>query len=118
MKFIPADEIFRDPAARRGLPAWTYNNAELTELEMQQIFLRNWMFVAHVSDLPRPGDYQCFEMANERAVVVRDNDGEIRAFHNVCRHRGGRSIFRRHTRVCGLRGRLALYGRGGGTPDA
>ena len=92
MKFIPADEIFRDPAARRGLPAWTYNNAELTELEMQQIFLRNWMFVAHVSDLPRPGDYQCFEMANERAVVVRDNDGEIRAFHNVCRHRASRVV--------------------------
>ena len=92
MKFVPVEEIFRDPTTRRGLPAWTYNNDELTQLEMEQIFLRNWMFVAHVSDLPRAGDYQCFEMANERAVVVRDQDGQIRAFHNVCRHRASRVV--------------------------
>ena len=92
MNFLPAEEIFRNPEARRGLPAWTYNSAELTRLEMEQVFLRNWMFVAHVSDLPRAGDYQCFEMADERAVVVRDSDGEIRAFHNVCRHRASRVV--------------------------
>jgi phenylpropionate dioxygenase-like ring-hydroxylating dioxygenase large terminal subunit len=92
MNFVTADEIFRDPAARRGLPAWTYNSDELTQLEMEQLFLRNWMFVAHVSDLPRSGDYQCFEMANERAVVVRDQQGQLRAFHNVCRHRASRVV--------------------------
>lgn len=92
MNFISAEEIFRDPATRRGLPAWTYNSAELTRLEMEQVFLRNWMFVAHVSDMPRAGDYRCFEMADERAVVVRDHDGQIRAFHNVCRHRASRVV--------------------------
>ena len=92
MKFITAAEIFRDPATRRGLPAWTYNSDELTRLEMEQVFLRNWMFVAHVSDLPRAGDYQCFEMADERAVVVRDKEDNIRAFHNVCRHRASRVV--------------------------
>jgi phenylpropionate dioxygenase-like ring-hydroxylating dioxygenase large terminal subunit len=92
MNFVTADEIFRDPAARDGLPAWTYNSDELTQLEMEQLFLRNWMFVAHVSDLPRSGDYQCFEIANERAVVVRDQQGQLRAFHNVCRHRASRVV--------------------------
>jgi phenylpropionate dioxygenase-like ring-hydroxylating dioxygenase large terminal subunit len=92
MNFIPAEEIFRDPAARRGLPAWTYDNEELTRLEIEQVFLRNWLFVAHVSDLPRAGDYQCFEMGDERAVVVRDKDGRIRAFNNVCRHRASRVV--------------------------
>ena len=92
MKFVTAQEIYRDPATRRGLPAWTYNNDELTQLEMEQLFLRNWLFVAHICDLPKAGDYQCFEMAHERAVVVRDQQGEIRAFHNVCRHRASRVV--------------------------
>ncbi len=52
MKFIEAKEIFRDADSRKGLPAWTYKNDELTQLEMEQVFLRNWMFVGHVSDLP------------------------------------------------------------------
>jgi phenylpropionate dioxygenase-like ring-hydroxylating dioxygenase large terminal subunit len=92
MKFLSPGDIFRVPGTRRGLPAWTYNNDELTQLEMERVFLRNWMFVAHVSDLPRAGDYKCFEMANERAVVVRDNEGQIRAFHNVCSHRASRVV--------------------------
>ena len=92
MKFLSAKEIYQQAGSRKGLPAWTYNNDELTQLEMEQLFLRNWMFVAHVSDLPNSGDYQCFAMANERAVVVRDQDGQVRAFHNVCRHRASRVV--------------------------
>jgi phenylpropionate dioxygenase-like ring-hydroxylating dioxygenase large terminal subunit len=92
MKFVSAEEIYQQAGSREGLPAWTYNSDELTQLEIEQLFLRNWMFVAHVSDLRRAGDYQCFEMGNERAVVVRAEDGEIRAFHNVCRHRASRVV--------------------------
>ena len=92
ISFIEAEKIYREPGARYGLPAWTYNNAELTHLEMEQVFLRQWMFVAHLSDIPRSGDYQCFELADERAVVVRGQDDEIRAFHNQCRHRASRVV--------------------------
>ena len=92
MKFVSAQEIYRDPASRKGLPAWTYNSDELTQLEMEQLFLCSWRFVGHVSDIPNSGDYQCFEMADERAVVVRDQDGQVRAFHNVCRHRASRVV--------------------------
>ena len=92
MKFVSAQEIYKGAGSRKGLPAWTYNNDELTQLEMEQVFLRNWMFVGHVSDIPNSGDYQCFAMANERAVVVRDQDGQVRAFHNVCRHRASRVV--------------------------
>jgi len=92
MKFLSAQEIYRDPASRKGLPAWTYNNDELTQLEMEQLFLRHWRFVCHVADIPNPGDYQCLEMADERAVVVRDQDEQVRAFHNVCRHRASRVV--------------------------
>ena len=90
--FIEAEEIFRVTGARNGLPAWAYHNAELTRLEMDQLFLRNWMFVAHVSDIPRGGDYRCFELGEERAVVVRGEDGAVRAFHNQCRHRASRVV--------------------------
>ncbi len=91
MKFIPAKEIYA-AGGRSGLPAWTYNSDELTRLETEQVFLRHWMFVGHVSDLPNSGDYQCFEMGDERAVVVRDEEHRIRAFHNLCRHRASRVV--------------------------
>jgi phenylpropionate dioxygenase-like ring-hydroxylating dioxygenase large terminal subunit len=92
MKFIPTEEIFKRKGSRSGLPAWAYDNAELTALEIDRIFLRSWLFVAHAAELPRSGDYQCFGMGDERAVVVRDGDGEIRAFYNVCRHRASRVV--------------------------
>ncbi|MGD2172717.1 MAG: aromatic ring-hydroxylating dioxygenase subunit alpha [Gammaproteobacteria bacterium] len=92
MKFIDAEKIYRAPGSRRGLPAWTYHNAELTRLELEEVFLKSWMFVAHISDIPRAGDYQCFEIGDERAVAVRGQDGEVRAFHNQCRHRASRVV--------------------------
>jgi phenylpropionate dioxygenase-like ring-hydroxylating dioxygenase large terminal subunit len=69
------------------LPAWTYRNAEFFALERERLFLANWMVVAHVSELAQPGDYATLDLLGERAVVVRGEDGALRAFHNVCRHR-------------------------------
>ena len=91
MKFLSASEIYARPGSRRGLPAWTYDNAELTRLEIERVFLRNWLFVAHVAELPNSGDYQCFGIGDERAVIVRDG-ADIRAFYNVCRHRASRVV--------------------------
>ncbi len=91
MKFTTAEALFNQAGGKRnGLPGWCYNNAELTQLEMEQVFLHKWMWVGHVSDIPNTGDYQCLDIANERAVVVRDNNGNLGAFHNLCRHRGSR----------------------------
>lgn len=91
MKFTTAEALFnRAGGKRNGLPGWCYNNAELTQLEMEQVFLQKWMWVGHVSDIPNTGDYQCLDIANERAVVVRDKTGSVGAFHNLCRHRGSR----------------------------
>ena len=69
------------------LPAWIYDNAEFFELERQEIFLPAWHIVCHVSELPRPGSYVTLDLLGEHAFAVRGKDGEIRAFHNVCRHR-------------------------------
>lgn len=77
---------------RSGLPAWTYLNTELCELETQRLFREKWQLACHISDVPEPGAYQCFDLAGERAIIVRGRDKVVRAFHNVCRHRGSRVV--------------------------
>jgi phenylpropionate dioxygenase-like ring-hydroxylating dioxygenase large terminal subunit len=75
-----------------SLPAWTYADADFMALEKAKLFMPAWHLVCHVSDIPRPGDYQTFAMMGERAVVLRGRDGAIRAFHNVCPHRAARLV--------------------------
>lgn len=77
---------------RRGLPAWSYHSPALLELEIREILLRHWQIVGHVSDMPKPGDYLSFDLGPERAFVLRQQDGTLRAFHNLCRHRGSRIV--------------------------
>ncbi len=77
---------------RGGLPAWTYSNPEMALLENEWAFHRRWQLVGHVSEIPNPGDFLTFDVAGERALVVRSDDGEVRAFHNLCRHRGSRVV--------------------------
>ena len=74
------------------LPAWVYRNPEFYELERELIFKRSWLMVGHVSQVPNPGDYMTLDAVGERAFVIRDRDGVLRAFHNVCRHRASRVV--------------------------
>jgi phenylpropionate dioxygenase-like ring-hydroxylating dioxygenase large terminal subunit len=75
-----------------ALPAWVYNNAGLTRLELQRVLLPSWQIVCHVNSIPKAGDYETFDLGQESVMVLRDRDGSIRAFHNVCRHRGARLL--------------------------
>ena len=77
---------------RSGLPGWTYFNADALDLEMEHLFRRHWQLLGHVSDIPNPGDYLTFDIAGERALALRGKDGQVRCFHNVCRHRGSRVV--------------------------
>ncbi len=77
---------------RSGLPAWTYHSQALFELEREKLFLTHWQLVGHQSDIPAAGDWLAFDLLGERAVVMRGNDGVVRAFHNLCRHRGARVV--------------------------
>lgn len=77
---------------RRGLPAWTYHSPALFALERDRVFLTHWQVVGHVCDIPHPGDWLSFDLLGERAVVMRGQDGAVRAFHNLCRHRGARVV--------------------------
>ena len=77
---------------RSGLPVWSYLSEEFLEVEKDVLFRRHWQLVCHVNDLPEHGDYMALDVVSERALVVRGRDGAVRAFHNVCRHRGSRVV--------------------------
>lgn len=77
---------------RSGLPGWCYHSEALLELERDHIFRTHWQIVCHVSNIPDPGDYMTFDLCGERALVVRGQDGQVRGFHNICRHRGSRVV--------------------------
>lgn len=95
-----ADEQTTQRAPRRALPGTYFTSTAIFAREMQQIFARRWLYTVHHSALAKPGSYVLFELAPERpglepvpsesVLIVRGDDGEIRAFYNVCRHRGVR----------------------------
>jgi len=74
------------------LPPWVYVDPEFYDLETEYIFRRNWLLAGHVSQAPHTGNYMTLDVATERALVIRDADGRLRAFHNVCRHRASRVV--------------------------
>src|SRR4051794_26851433 len=69
-----------------------YLEPEIVGLEHRAIFERTWQLAGHVSDLAEPGTYLTIDVGDQPVLVVRDHDGEIRAFRNVCRHRGSRLL--------------------------
>jgi choline monooxygenase len=68
------------------IPAAWYLDERMERLESEQVFGRNWIAVGRVDQVARPGAFFTTELAGEPLVVVRGNDGELRAFFNVCRH--------------------------------
>ena len=76
---------------RSGLPGWTYHSPTLLELEIE-IFKTHWQIACHVSDVPNAGDFKTFDLCGERAIIIRDSNSKIKAFHNICRHRGSRLV--------------------------
>ena len=75
-----------------SLPAWAYTDPEFLELERERVFRLSWQVICHVSEIPTPGDYQCFDFIGEMLFAIRGNDDRVRAFHNVCRHRAARLL--------------------------
>jgi choline monooxygenase len=80
------------PRLAPALDARYYRDPDLAELEQERIFARSWQLVAHTSQLSNPGDYLTGTAGVQPVLVLRADDGELRAFRNVCRHRGSRLL--------------------------
>ena len=76
-----------DPAASGTLHAEAYTTQRWYDFEQSAIFARNWQWVCHRQRLAAAGDYVTTTVAGLPVVLVRDGDGELRAFYNVCKHR-------------------------------
>ena len=75
-----------------SLPGWVYHDPEYFRVEMKRLIRPAWQIVCHGNDIPEAGDWRTLEIAGESILVIRGSDGAIRAFANVCRHRGSRLV--------------------------
>ncbi len=89
----------------QALEAPFYLSREVYDLDVAAIFGRHWIFVAAEPEVKEPGDYVTVDVGPWSVIVVRDDDGLVRAHHNVCRHRGSRVLTQASgsvgTLVCG-----------------
>lgn len=101
-----------DLVARRvpwqSLEADFYTDPDVFALDMEVVFGRHWVFAATEAEIPEPGDYVTIDIGPYSVIVVRGEDEQVGAFHNVCRHRGARILTEGHGSVgnivCGYHG--------------
>ncbi len=70
------------------LPARAYHDPAIHDWEFDEIFRRDWVAVGRAEEVPEPGSFLLRDVFGENVIIVRGRDGVIRAFYNVCRHRG------------------------------
>jgi Rieske 2Fe-2S family protein len=116
-------------ASKTTLPARYYTDAALFAREQERFYADMWVAVTREQDVAAPGDYVMREVAGESVIVTRDEKGGLRAFYNVCRHRGtrlcsdaqgkfaGRIQCPYHAWTYGLDGQLVAAPHMDGTPD-
>jgi choline monooxygenase len=106
----------------RTIPSAWYHDPEIHEAERRAVFGNTWQAVGRVDQVAAAGGFFTAELAGEPIVVVRDEAGVLRAFHNVCRHRAARVVAEAEGQLRKLRCRdpgwtYDLAGRLRGTPE-
>ncbi|MGI9373808.1 MAG: aromatic ring-hydroxylating oxygenase subunit alpha [Hyphomicrobiales bacterium] len=76
-----------DPSKSYSLKAEAYTDENWMEIERDAVFKRSWQWVCHAEKLREAGAYVTIDVAGQPICIVRDNDGALRAFYNVCKHR-------------------------------
>lgn len=122
-------ELIRQRQPHHALTRELYSDAEVYRADLEQIWHREWIFVGHTLELEKPGQYMTVQIGDHPVAVVRGSDGTVRAFHNVCRHRGSkvcqgasgkaaRLVCPYHKWTFGLDGKLLYAGNMGEGFDA
>jgi Rieske 2Fe-2S family protein len=86
------DRLIDERVPGYSLAAPFYISPEFFARDIEAIFASTWIFVASAAEVPEAGDYLTVDVGPYSVIVIRDDDGEIRAHHNVCRHRGTRLL--------------------------
>ena len=73
---------------QHAMDAYFYRSHLVYERELDHLVFKSWLYALHSSEIPEKGDYQLVDIGEDSIIVVRGDDGEIRAMHNICRHRG------------------------------
>lgn len=83
-------QTLNERSRQLSLPRALYNDPFLFRIDMEEVFMKEWLFVGMTCEVPKPGAYITVEIGQNPVLIVRDRDNQVRAFHNVCRHRGSR----------------------------
>ena len=86
------ESLVKSRAIGYSLEAPFYTDRKLFDLDIEAVFAKHWLFSAAEAEIPDAGDYVTVDIGPYSVIIVRDDDEEIRAFHNVCRHRGSRLL--------------------------
>jgi len=74
------------------LPGYLFSDPAIFDREVRTLFQKSWVCVGRSDELPGPGSYRTLEVGGSGVILVRDGEGQLRAYHNVCRHRGTRIL--------------------------
>ncbi len=103
-----------------GLPRPFYHDELVYRADLEVFWRKGWLFAGHACQIPNPGDYFLYDVDTDSVIIARGDDGAVKAFHNVCRHRGSlvcvepeghvhRFICPYHQWAYGRDGRLITY---------
>lgn len=84
----PIDRMIARHKAGFSLEREFYSNESIYRADVERIWRRGWLFAAHTCEIPQAGDYVTMEVDTDSILIIRGEDGSVRALHNVCRHRG------------------------------
>ncbi len=76
--------------ARTSLDQAFYTDADIYQRDIEEVYLKSWLYAGHSSEIPKVGDWFLFELAGESVIIVRSSESAFSALINVCRHRGSK----------------------------
>ncbi|MCR8923177.1 aromatic ring-hydroxylating dioxygenase subunit alpha [Dasania sp. GY-MA-18] len=87
MKAMVAEQLKKKGFA---INPYFYRSHVTYQAELENILFKSWLYAGHISQIPNNGDYFLFELAEDSIIISRDQNGEVQALMNICRHRGAR----------------------------
>ena len=87
------------PLQRLALPSAAYWDPKHYEQDLAGIWYRSWVLVCRTADIAQPLEYRTISIGTQEIVILRDETGALRAFHNTCRHRGSQLCRQEHGRL-------------------